>query len=67
MSQKFIKLTTRTEEYHISPMMITMIKKDKQTDFVTVYTFDGKMIRPSETFEEIMDLIKKSSEFKFQM
>jgi hypothetical protein len=48
-------------------MMITMIKKDKQTDFATVYTFDGKMIRPSETFEEIMKLIKKSSEFKFEM
>jgi hypothetical protein len=67
MSQNFIKLNTRTEEYHINPMMITMIKKDKQTDFATVYTFDGKMIRPSETFEEIMKLIKKSSEFKFEM
>ena len=66
MEQRFIKLTTRTDEYHINPMMITTIKKEKDSNIVTVYTFDGKMVRPLETFKQVMDMIQDSSKFKFQ-
>jgi hypothetical protein len=67
MTQKFIKLTNRTEEYHINPMMIVTVKKEISTNRATVYTFDGNIIFPSENFDEVMDLIKKSSELKFEM
>lgn len=67
MEQKFIKLTTRTDEYHVNPVMITTVKKEKETGRVTIYTFDGKSIYPLETFDEVMNLIKKSTQFKFEM
>ncbi len=65
MEQKFIKLRTKTDEYHINPFMITSIKKEIDTDRVTIYTFDGKIISPLETFKEVMDLIQDSGKFKF--
>jgi hypothetical protein len=67
MTQKFIKLTNRTEEFYINPLMIVTVKKEKTTNKATIYTFDGNIIFPSENFDEVMDLIKKSSEFKFEM
>jgi hypothetical protein len=48
-------------------MMIVTVKKEISTNRATVYTFDGNIIFPSENFDEVMDLIKKSSELKFEM
>ena len=66
---KFIKLTTESgDEYNINPIFITEIKKTKsldksQSDTATVVMINGDRIRPLESVEEIMNMIKKSEMF----
>jgi hypothetical protein len=67
MEQKFIKLTSRTEEYYVNPHMITLIKRDKNNGNVVLYLFNETSVRPQESLEEIMSKIKDASKITFQM
>jgi hypothetical protein len=66
MDPKLIKLTTKTEEYYINPMLITSIKKEIDNNMVHIYTFDGRVISPIESLEEVMKKIKDSSKITLQ-
>jgi uncharacterized protein YlzI (FlbEa/FlbD family) len=67
MREKFIKLTSGSDQIYLDPQMITYIRKNDSIDYdsVTLYLFGGQSIAVKEDIDTILKMIKDANNFKF--
>ena len=67
MREKFIKLMNGSDEIYLDPQMISYVRHNPTYNSVTIYLFGGQMVVVKEDINEILKLIKRSNEFKFEL